>query len=147
MTIKIDRIYEGTTEFKLVYCELMRRAKNKETISYPELSRLLNWPMDDNFPGEIGQLLGEISNAEVNAGRPMLSAIAIGRRGHPGDGFFIFAQTLNRPNFPGNAAYGRINYPYYAWWLNEFYDVWQLWTNMNQNEFNKLISSYCLSEG
>ena len=44
---------------------------------------------------ETGYVLGEISENEVRANRPMLSAVAIGVKGRPGPGFFSFAKQLD----------------------------------------------------
>jgi len=39
-------------------------------------------PLTGNYMGsQLGQVLGEISEAELNQGRPMLSALAVGARG------------------------------------------------------------------
>ena len=45
---------------------------------------------------EIGLILGAISEDEVRASRPMLSAVAINVNGHPGPGFFELARDLGR---------------------------------------------------
>lgn len=45
---------------------------------------------------QLNKILGEISEDEVTAGRPMLSAIATGVKGFPGSGFFTLAQDLGR---------------------------------------------------
>ena len=50
---------------------------------------------------EAGAVCGEISEDEVDAGRPMLSALVVGNGGAsgrpiPGDGFFILAKALGR---------------------------------------------------
>lgn len=44
---------------------------------------------------ETGQILGEISEDEVRAGRPMLSALAVSVNGKPGPGFYTLAKQLN----------------------------------------------------
>ncbi len=45
---------------------------------------------------EVGQVLGEISQAEHTAGRPMLSALAIAPKGYPSEGFFTLARNLGK---------------------------------------------------
>ena len=45
---------------------------------------------------EIGWILGEISEDEVHARRPMLSAVAVNVRGKAGSGFFGLARDLGR---------------------------------------------------
>ncbi len=41
-----------------------------------------------------GNLLGTVSQNEVNQHRPMLSALAVTVAGKPGEGFFSFARQL-----------------------------------------------------
>jgi predicted nuclease of predicted toxin-antitoxin system len=54
-------------------------------------------PLQGNYMSrEIGQLLGEISEDEVQAGRPMLSAVAGSAAGKTGGGFFDLARELGR---------------------------------------------------
>jgi hypothetical protein len=44
---------------------------------------------------EVGTILGEISEDEVNQGRPMLSAVVVSVNSHlPGKGFYGLAQAL-----------------------------------------------------
>jgi hypothetical protein len=45
---------------------------------------------------EVGWILGEIAEDEVNAGRAMLSALAVGVSGKPGPGFYSLARSLGR---------------------------------------------------
>jgi hypothetical protein len=45
---------------------------------------------------QVGQVLGEISENEHRAGRPMLSAIAVNEAGVPGEGFFKLARRLGK---------------------------------------------------
>ena len=45
---------------------------------------------------EVGWILGEISEDEVRAGRPMLSSVAVGVSGKAGPGFFGLARDLGR---------------------------------------------------
>ena len=45
---------------------------------------------------EVGLILGEISEDEVRARRPMLSSVAVGVSGKTGPGFFGLARDLGR---------------------------------------------------
>ena len=45
---------------------------------------------------EIGLVLGEIVEDEVKAGRPMLSAVAVGVSGKPGPGFYALAKDYGK---------------------------------------------------
>lgn len=53
---------------------------------------------------EVGQILGEISEDEMEQGRPLLSAVAVGVSGQPGAGFFALARQLGRLDAAGKAA-------------------------------------------
>jgi len=54
-------------------------------------------PMRGAYMGKvIGQILGEIVEDEVSAGRPMLSAVVVGVSGRPGAGFYNFARDIGR---------------------------------------------------
>lgn len=68
---------------------------------------------------EVGQMLGEISEDEVHAGRPMLSAVVVGVSGKPGPGFFGLAGDLGRLSDGGDQQ---------AFWEQErdaVYDAWR----------------------
>lgn len=91
--------YRGKKEFLLVYTELITAAKYKGTVTYQEIAKLIGFPLVGNHMGtEIGHILGEISDDEVNAGRPMLSAVVINAQGMPGPGFFDLARLLKKLN-------------------------------------------------
>lgn len=47
---------------------------------------------------EVGYILGEISEDEHVAGRPMLSALALSKAGKAGPGFFGLARALGALN-------------------------------------------------
>jgi hypothetical protein len=51
---------------------------------------------------EIGQILGEVCEEEIAAGRPMLSAVAVGTSGKPGSGFLPLAVELERARVDEN---------------------------------------------
>ena len=76
---------------------LIEVARNRGLITYGELAPIAKLPARN-----IGSLiLDAISRDEVNAGRPMLSAVVINAdEGIPGYGFFNLAAELNRT---GNA--------------------------------------------
>ena len=53
-------------------------------------------PLQGSYMGsQVGYMLGEISEGEVQQGRPMLSAVAVGVSGEPGEGFYGLAKDLN----------------------------------------------------
>jgi hypothetical protein len=67
---------------------------------------------------ETGQILGEISEDEVNAGRPMLSSVAVGVNGKPGSGFFELAKRMGRLNHVADEV---------TFWKAEREAVYQVW--------------------
>ena len=70
--------------------------------------------------GEMGRLLGTISENEVQHGRPMLSAIAIGVSGKPSGGFVSLARKLGLFNDGDDEE---------IFWKNEcekIYDEWKI---------------------
>jgi len=91
----VENVYRGTKEYALVYAELITAARYRGMVTYQEVAKLIGFPLEGNLMGSrIGQLLGEISEDEVNKGRPMLSAIVINTTGTPGPGFFALAKQL-----------------------------------------------------
>lgn len=89
--------YRGSKEYLLVYCKLIRAAQDDETMTYGDIAPILGLPPSGNYMGvEIGKLLDEINEDEHGQGRPMLSALVVGTRGMPGDGFFKLARALGR---------------------------------------------------
>ena len=79
-----------------LYEKLREAARQQKTTRYEDIAPMLGLKMGD--PADrvrIGQILGEISKQEHEAGRPMLSAV-VTRKGdeRPGPGFFELAQQL-----------------------------------------------------
>ena len=89
--------YRGTTEYALVLGELVRAAQYRGLTTYQDIAPLVGLPQSGQYMGkEIGLILGAISEDEVLAGRPMLSALAVNVKGDPGPGFFGLARELSR---------------------------------------------------
>lgn len=87
--------YRGTIEYALVYNELITAARYRGTVTYQEIAKLMGIPLVGGYMAKlIGEILGEISMDEVEHGRPMLSVIAVGVKGLPGDGFYKLAREL-----------------------------------------------------
>ena len=96
MAIVTDK-YRGTGEYFLVFNELVAAAKYRGTVTYQELAGVVGLPIVGAYMGtEIGHILGEISEDEHELGRPMLSAVAVGVAGMPGDGFFCVCKELRQ---------------------------------------------------
>lgn len=89
--------YRGTTVYFHVHAELVRAAQYRGLTTYQDVAVIMGLPMSGSHMGkEVGHILGEISEDEVNANRPMLSAVAVGVNGKAGPGFFALARQLRR---------------------------------------------------
>ena len=89
--------YRGTTEYALVLGELVRAAEYRGRTTYQDIALLVGLPQKGQHMGrESGLILGAMSEDEVRASRPMLSAVAVNVNGHPGPGFFELARDLGR---------------------------------------------------
>ena len=76
--------------------ELLRVAKIGSYINYSDVAPLAGLDMDlPHDRNEIADILDGISQAEHDAGRPLLSAVVIRRdKNKPGRGFFVLARRL-----------------------------------------------------
>ena len=87
--------YRGGTVYFQVFSELIRAAQYRGTTTYQDIATIMGLPSHGSYMGaETGHILGEISEDEVRAGRPMLSAVAVGVSGSPGSGFYSAARKL-----------------------------------------------------
>ena len=111
--------YRGTTEYALVLGELVRAAQYRGLTTYQDIAPLVGLPQSGQHMGkEIGLILGAISEDEVLAGRPMLSALAVNVKGDPGPGFFGLARELGRLDQNGDKS---------AFWKAERDDAYKAW--------------------
>ena len=89
--------YRGTKEYHLIFNELITAAQYRGTVTYQEIAIIMGLPLSGGYmAGQVGKVLGEISEDEINNGRPMLSAIAVGVSGLPGPGFYKIATDLEK---------------------------------------------------
>src|SRR5579862_8278403 len=97
MPIVKDR-YRGKKQYGLAYSALIMVAHSGAMITYEGVARLTGLPTRGAAMASfVGHLVGEISEDEVNLGRPMLSAVVVDKNtGLPGKGFFKLAQDLNQ---------------------------------------------------
>ncbi len=117
----MTKTYRGSKEYQLVLAELITASKYRGTVTYQEVAKLLGWPLTGQYMGtEIGRLLGEISEDEVEHGKPMLSAIVTTREGIPGPGFFELARRLGR--LSSNQKDDEL-----AFWKKECQNVYHEW--------------------
>lgn len=88
MSVVMEK-YRGTTKYFHVMAELVRAAQYRGVTTYQDIAVIMGLPQKGSHMGrEIGQVLGEIAEDEVNSGRPMLSAVAVNVQGKPGPGFY-----------------------------------------------------------
>jgi hypothetical protein len=84
-----------TVEYHLIYSALINAARYRGTVTYQELAHMVGLPLVGNYMGRrIGNILGAVSQNEVQHQRPMLSALAATTNGIPGGGFFTYAKDL-----------------------------------------------------
>ena len=87
--------YRGTPVYARVLTELVNAAQYRGVTTYQDVALIMGLPLTGSLMGrEVGVILDEISEDEVAAGRPMLSAVAVNVRGVPGPGFFGLAAQL-----------------------------------------------------
>lgn len=86
----------NTKEYLITYSILINAARHHGFATYQELAQAAGYPTAGSYIGGVfGLILGLISTNEVEQGRPMLSAIAVGIKGFPSEGFFNLARELN----------------------------------------------------
>ena len=118
MSVVNDK-YRGTADCALVLGELVRAAQYRGLTTYQDIAPLVGLPQSGQYMGkEIGLILGVISEDEVLAGRPMLSAVAVNVKGDPGPGFFKLARELGRLEQNGDKS---------AFWKEERDNVYEAW--------------------
>lgn len=102
-----ERGRERVVNYQPVYDRLVRAARAKEFVHYKELAKLVGIDTDNpHFAAQVGKILGAISEDEVAAGRPMLSAIVVSKDTMlPGRGFFNIGEEL-RQTEPGEDEVG-----------------------------------------
>ena len=89
--------YRGKTVYYHVHGELVRAAQYRGVTTYQDLAVIMALPLVGSHMGaQTGQILGEIVEDEIKAGRPMLSAVPVGVNGKPGPGFFNLARQVGR---------------------------------------------------
>jgi hypothetical protein len=112
--------YRGTTTYIHVLAELVRAAEYRGVTTYQDIAVIMGLPLQGAYMGkETGHILGEISEDEVKAGRPMLSAVAVSVSGKAGPGFFALAKELGR--FGGEPAEQE------DFWRRELQAVYETW--------------------
>jgi hypothetical protein len=119
MSVVTNR-YRGTTNYIRVLAELVHAAEYRGVTTYQDLAVIMGLPLTGAYMGkETGHVLGEIAEDEVNAGRPMLSAVAVSVTGKAGPGFFVLAKELGR--FSGDPADEE------RFWRQELEAAYEIW--------------------
>ncbi len=112
--------YRGERVYQRVFAELVRAAEYQGVTTYQDIAVIMGLPLTGNhMQRETGQILGEISEDEVEADRPMLSAVAVGKNGRPGRGFYACAKGLGLVRTEAEDE---------AFWKRQklaLYDVWR----------------------
>jgi alkylated DNA nucleotide flippase Atl1 len=94
MSIVQDK-YRKTTTYFHVLAELVRAAQYRGLTTYQDIAVIMGITVTGNHMAkQTGKILGEISEDEVRAGRPMLSAVAVSVQGYPSKGFYVLAREL-----------------------------------------------------
>jgi hypothetical protein len=98
---------------------MVERAKVRGKITYSELVGRIDSITIDAHDPRIAMLLEEISIAEAEAGRGMLTAVVVHKVGDmmPGPGFFDLAKRLGRNTRDKEAC-----------WVKEFNKVYSEWS-------------------
>lgn len=108
-------------ETQAIYDKIREVAKSRGVTYYSEIAPLAGLSMDS--PGDrvrISQILGDISEAEHRAGRPLLSAVVIRlEKNSPGQGFFGLANDLGLHDGIDD----------FWFWLQEIQRVHDCWSN------------------
>lgn len=98
--VRADGLGEAqvTMDCEAVYERLVRAASARAFVHYDELAKMLGIDMDNpHFGAQVGKVLGRISENEIAAGRPMISAIVVSKSEMlPGKGFFKLGQELHQ---------------------------------------------------
>jgi hypothetical protein len=106
--------------YQRVYAELVRAAEYRGLTTYQQLAVIMDLPLSGNLMGKrIGQILGEIVDDEIVAGRPMLSAVVVGTNSLPGAGFYSYAREK------GRLAEGQSEADFWATEREAVYEAWR----------------------
>lgn len=111
---------ESTEAPEALYEKLREIARAQKTVIYSEIAPIAGIDTGNpHFAALVGQLLDEINRVEAENGRPLLSAVVIGKdTGMPGRGFFNCARDLKR--YSGNDDL--------EYWLQELQQVYDHWS-------------------
>lgn len=103
-----------------LYARLQSIAREQLTATYSEVAPTAGVDTaNPHFAAVLGTRLDEINRMEAENGRPLISAVVIGKEtGMPGQGFFTCARDLRRYSGKDDLAY----------WLTELRQVYDYWS-------------------
>jgi hypothetical protein len=111
--------WDQSKEYFIAYSILINAARHRGYATYQEIAQAVGWPLSGSYMGgQIGELLGTISGNEKQQGRPMLSSIAVGTSGKPGEGYITWAKRLGFLKEGDDEQ---------AFWENECKKVYEEW--------------------
>ena len=96
----LERTYRGlTSAYQVVHGKLLHAAQSRSHIFYADVADVLG-PLgeEEDAASESARLLGEISEDEHAAGRPLLSALVVSGRGVPAASFSLSRASCNVAN-------------------------------------------------
>ena len=89
--------YRGTPKYFHVHAELVRAAQYRGLTTYQDIAVIMGLSQRGAHMGQqTGIILGEISEDELAAGRPMLSVVAVNKNLTVGPGFFGLARKTGQ---------------------------------------------------
>jgi hypothetical protein len=95
--MQVKSKYRGTVNYFLVMAELVRAAQYRGVTTYQDIAVIMGLPITgSHMAKETGHILGEVSEDEAKANRPMLSALAVSVKLKPSPPFFDLARSLGR---------------------------------------------------
>ena len=108
------------TGTQAIHEELLRVARSGQVVNYSDVAPLAGLNMDSpQDRNQIADILDDISRAEHDAGKPLLSAVVIRRdKNMPGTGFFTLAKRLGLHRGGDDLQY----------WLEELRRVHDYWS-------------------
>ena len=116
----------NTKEYFITYSNMINAAKHRGLVTYQEIAQANGWPTFGSYMGKVvGEVVGLVSQNELEQGRPMMSAIVVGVSGKPGKGFFDWAREL------GVLSEGEDEETF---WRDECEKVYEEWKNTYPNK-------------
>lgn len=87
--------WKNSKEYFIAYSIIINAAQHFGFCTYQEIAQAIGISTAGSYMGKIvSELIGLISQNEIEQGRPMLSSIVVGVSGKPGDGYYEWAKEL-----------------------------------------------------